>query len=250
MAVDAVFAPLSNLPRLSTRRSLTDAVHDLLRDAITDGTLEPGTRLREVIIARQLDVSATPVREALRRLGEAGLVETSPHRGASVVSVSPADLVNLYEIHEVLESYAVSSAARRFSRWEESIADRDGAVDSIGALISAMDSVVTNADQSAFNRLDLAFHRQLNGLGGNDLMTDEIEQIHRRIQSARIRFEVHLPDRPARSQVQHRELLSTIVNGNAAAALALAKEHIHAVRDVVVALLREDVPATHHHHPA
>jgi len=243
MGTQGILGNLTDLPAIDRRRSLTDAVHDLLRDAIANGVLGPGTRLPEVTIARQLDVSATPVREALRRLGEAGLVETVPHRGASVVSCSPVDLANLYEIHEVLEGHAVRSATIRLAALP---AEECGAIlASLASVADGLDAVVSHVDQRDFNRLDLILHGKINVISGNDLLADEIEQIHRRIQTARIRFEVQLPDRPARSQDQHRALLKLMERGDAEGAMTLAREHIHAVRDVVISLLR----ASAHGHP-
>jgi len=243
MGTQGILGNLTDLPALDRRRSLTDAVHDLLRDAIANGVLGPGTRLPEVTIARQLDVSATPVREALRRLGEAGLVETIPHRGASVVSCSPVDLANLYEIHEVLEGHAVRSATVRLATLPSEV--RSAILASLVTVADGLDAVVSHVDQREFNRLDLILHRKINVISGNDLLADEIEQIHRRIQTARIRFEVHLPDRLARSQDQHRALLKLMERGDAEGAMTLAREHIHAVRDVVISLLR----ASAHGHP-
>jgi len=243
MTIQGAFGNLTDLPALDHRRSLTDAVHDLLRDAIANGVLGPGARLPEVTIARQLDVSATPVREALRRLGEAGLVETIPHRGASVASCSPVDLANLYEIHEVLEGHAVRSATVRLAALPSEV--RGAILASLVTVADGLDAVVSHVDQREFNRLDLILHRKINVISGNDLLADEIEQIHRRIQTARIRFEVHLPDRPARSQDQHRALLKLMERGDAEGAMTLAREHIHAVRDVVISLLR----ASAHGHP-
>jgi len=104
------------LPRLEARRSLADSVHHALGEAITHGTIAPGTRLREVDVATRLGVSATPVREALRRLEREGLVTVTPHRGATVVTYTPAEIANLYEVHEVLESHAVRRATEASDR--------------------------------------------------------------------------------------------------------------------------------------
>lgn len=236
MTATSPLSRLDALPPLQAHRSLTDAVHDALREAITHGVIGPGTRLPEVTIARQLDVSPTPVREALRRLGEEGLVQTSPHRGAMVVLCTPADLANLYELHEVLEQHAVSRAAERVA------ADPGAyraAIEQLHALLGALDQAVPDSDQTGFNRLDLRFHRTLNAIAGNALLTDEIEQVHRRIQSARMRFDVQLPDRPARSQAQHRALVEAVSAGDVARAQELAGEHVRAVRDLVISLLAE-----------
>lgn len=215
------------LPRLEPRRSLADAVHHALGEAITHGTMAPGARLREVEVATQLGVSATPVREALRRLEREGLVTVSPHRGATVVAFTPAEIADLYEVHEILESHAVRRAAE--------VADRD--TSALERLLVEEEATLTEPDQQAFNRLDLRFHRTLNDLSGNAPLAELTEQVHRRIQSVRIRFEVHLPDRPTQSHAQHKELIAAVHDGNADRAEALARAHIRTVRDAVLKIL-------------
>lgn len=219
-----------DLPRLASRRSLSDAVHHALQEEITDGKLRPGTRLREVAIANQLSVSTTPVREALRRLEREGLIATSSHRGATVASVSPATMANLYELHETLEAFAVRRAAER--------GNHD--LSSLWELIGQIDDSITFPEQTAFNRLDLKFHRNLNDLGGNQQVAELIEQTHRRIQSARVHFDIHLPDRPRHSHAQHRSMLEAVAKGDADEAERIARLHIHSVREPVLRILEGD----------
>ena len=217
----------AELPQLDSRRSLSDSVHHTLREAITDGKFRPGTRLREVAIAKHLAVSATPVREALRRLEREGLIETSSHRGATVAEVSPAVMANLYELHETLESFAVRRVAER----------RTHDLRPLWQIIERIDESVSLPDQTIFNRLDLEFHRMLNDLSGNQQIAELIEQTHRRIQSARVHFDIHLPDRPRLSHVQHRSMLDAVARGDADDAEALARLHIRSVRTPVLRIL-------------
>ena len=220
---------LAGLRVLGARRPLADAVSDALREAITDGMLAPGTRLREVSLARHFTVSATPVREALRRLEREGLVEADPHRGAAVAALRPEEIVDLYEVHEVLECRAVRRAAeaehRDLARLEALLAEAEG--------------VLSGPDHVAFNRLDLAFHRALNGLGGNAPLAELIEQVHRRIQGVRLRSAGHLPGRPALSHAQHLALLEAVRRRDAEQAEGLARAHIRSVRDAVVGVLAD-----------
>lgn len=222
------------LPRLEPRRSLADAVHYALSEAITQGTIAPGARLREVEIATQLGVSATPVREALRRLEREGLVAVVPHRGATVVTFTPAEIANLYEIHEVLESHAVRRATEA--------SDRDTAA--LERILAETEATLLQPDQRAFNRLDIRFHRTLNELSGNVPLAELTEQIHRRIQSVRIRFDLHLPDRPVQSHAQHKALVAAVRDGDIDRAEALARGHIQTVRDAVLRMLGEPAEGT------
>ncbi len=222
-----------NPVRIDTGRSLSDTVHLALREAITDGQFTPGTRLREVAIANALKVSPTPVREALRRLEREGLVETTSHRGATVADVSPTVMANLYDLHETLEAHAVRRAAER--------SPHDLAP--VRKLLKQLDKSIELPNQTTFNRLDLRFHRALNELSGNTQLAELIEQTHRRVQAARARFDIHLPDRPRRSQAQHHEMLDAVARGDADRAEQLARQHITSIRDTVLLML-EEVPTT------
>ena len=99
-------------------RSLADHAFDRLLEAITLGELEPGTRLSETLLARQLGVSRGPLREAIRRLEGRKLVVRTPNVGPHIVSLTPADLVEIFHIREHLEGLAVRFAAERMSNAE------------------------------------------------------------------------------------------------------------------------------------
>ena len=110
------------------RRKVTDWVYEEIREAIIDLRLPPGEPLREAAIAAQLGVSKTPVREALARLEQEGLVETTSFKGAVVSEYSPRDLEEIYELRELLEGAAARAAAagrpprRRWTRLQEIVA--------------------------------------------------------------------------------------------------------------------------------
>jgi DNA-binding GntR family transcriptional regulator len=101
----AVFQPRPD------RQLVTDWVYEEIRGAIVDLRLEPGAPLREAAIASQLGVSKTPVREALGRLEQEGLVEATSFKGAVVTDYSERDLQEIYELRELLEGVAVRAAA-------------------------------------------------------------------------------------------------------------------------------------------
>jgi len=93
------------------RRKVTDWVYEEIRQAIIELRLHPDEPLREAAIAAQLGVSKTPIREALGRLEQEGLVETVPFKGAVVSGYSPRDLEEIYELRALLEGAAVRTAA-------------------------------------------------------------------------------------------------------------------------------------------
>lgn len=87
----------------------------LIRDAIVEGTLEPGRRLKEEELARELGISRTPVREALLTLEKEGLVELPPKRGATIKAFTLEELDDAYELRALLEGHAARLAALRMT---------------------------------------------------------------------------------------------------------------------------------------
>jgi DNA-binding GntR family transcriptional regulator len=105
---------LTGLARRGGHRTLAEQAFATLHEAIVTGLLEPGDRLPIEEVASTLRMSPMPVREALRRLEAAGMVESLPHRGARVTELSIGDLQEVYEARLVLEPRAVRHAAERF----------------------------------------------------------------------------------------------------------------------------------------
>jgi len=99
------------LPRVQQGRVLADWVTASLREAILNGYFEPGEKVDQDLIAEELEVSRTPVREALRRLEFEGFVEVRPHHGAFIAKVSHQDIREVYEIRKLLEAEIVRQVA-------------------------------------------------------------------------------------------------------------------------------------------
>jgi DNA-binding GntR family transcriptional regulator len=99
-----------DLPPLSADHSRSDRVYLRLKEAITSVALRPGTSLVEAEVARQLGVSTTPVREALQRLGQDGLVVLSRFRGATVAEITATDVREIFELRVAFEPMAAEQA--------------------------------------------------------------------------------------------------------------------------------------------
>ncbi len=95
------------------RPSLVDSVYETLLEAIVSGQLAPGSELNSVMLAEQLDVSRTPVTEAIKLLAHDGVVEQINHRRARVARLSREELTEIYEVRNVLETAAAERAARQ-----------------------------------------------------------------------------------------------------------------------------------------
>jgi DNA-binding GntR family transcriptional regulator len=140
---------------------LSDQVYDLIRGRLIAHEFEPGSRLVESDIARQLSVSQAPVREALRRLAHEGLVLQLPRRGSFVAEVSTQEARDAYEVRAALEPMAVKGALEHLS--DELLAELDG---HIQEMLAAADA----DDLPAFIDADVRFHRTVWTASGNELL--------------------------------------------------------------------------------
>ncbi len=95
---------------------LRDVVFNKLRDEILYGKLKPGERLMEIAISERLGVSRTPVREAIRKLEQEGLVDMYPRRGAQVKGITEKALADALEARKTLETFTVNAACSRITR--------------------------------------------------------------------------------------------------------------------------------------
>ena len=140
------------------RTVLREQVKDVLLERILRGDLEPGERLVETRLARELGTSQAPVREALRDLELLRLVESEPFRGARVRAVDDSQLLSVFPVRAVLEELAAAEAARN--------PDRD--LDALDSELDAMREAAEAADWRAQITHDLAFHRTMVELAGNE----------------------------------------------------------------------------------
>jgi DNA-binding GntR family transcriptional regulator len=92
---------------LVARQALRETASNAIRDAILDGRLKPGIRLREVELAQRLGISRAPLREAIRQLELEGLLMSTPHRGTFVMSFSAEDAREIYTLRATLEGLAI-----------------------------------------------------------------------------------------------------------------------------------------------
>lgn len=209
-------------PLLPQRSALTDRVYELLKARIIDLDLAPGARLNADRLGTELDVSPTPVREALNRLAAEGIVTVAPYRGFRVSALlDREDLVRLLRARQVLECAAVEQTA---------LVREDSALQELAALVQSMDELVTgrSLDVKAFNAADAAFHRLTVGASGNRFLVQALDALHVHVQIAR-HYQGRSVVEARRANKEHRLLLAALVAGDGTAASARARAHIDAV---------------------
>ena len=143
-------------------RSLRDVAYDDIRDAILSGALQPGQRVKERDVAAQMGISTTPVKEALRRLEQEGLVVSQPRRGAIVSGLATIPVEEIEEIRGTLEAIAARFAASRLTAAELS---------RLEALVADMATLTREMREPQRRVQDVsAFHRLILGGSRNDFL--------------------------------------------------------------------------------
>jgi DNA-binding GntR family transcriptional regulator len=205
-------------------------VHDELRDAILDGALAPGERLRAEALAARFGTSRTPIREALVMLERHGLVEILPRRGAVVSSFDVADLLELYEIRALIEPHAAALAAERIDeeRWVRldavcREADRRG----IGSAEAIDDQI----------RLNEEFHRIVVDSADSPRLTAALRAVADVPRGFRTAF-WRSPAQADQSLYCHRELVRALERRQSALAEAVMRMHILGAREFLMEVAR------------
>jgi DNA-binding GntR family transcriptional regulator len=211
-------------PDALERDTTAKVVAERLRVEIQQGTLAPGTRLRQNDVAKRFAVSTTPVREAFAKLQAEGLVRIDPHRGAVVFHPSVDDVLEFYEIREALESLAVSHAIRRL---DESVAA------DLNELIAKMKET---EDPRTWLRLNDEFHLRLYASAGRPRLSTLIENLR---DASAPYIHMFVASRPLsqRGNEEHRAILDACLDGNVQLAQQAIRDHLrHAAEDLAMYL--------------
>ncbi len=144
---------------LLQRDTSLEGVLDLLREKIIDGSFSPGMQLKQSVLASQLGVSISPVREALIRLVEEGLVENSPYRGMFVRRFNPSDVEEIYQLRLALEFLAIQLTLPKLQV--------PAALEKADRLMCQIQEAEEAQDFEQATLADLNFHRYLVELSGN-----------------------------------------------------------------------------------
>jgi len=201
-----------------------------IRQAIVEGAYRPGERLVEQRIAADLELSRTPIREALRMLHSEGLVRIEPNRGAAVRGLTKDGIADLYELRARLESYAAELAATRATEDQRSRL-QDAATRFEAAATAATRGGIE--DVRAVFRLNDEFHLTiLEAAGHEQLITTLVATVdHPLVFQA---FRQYDPHAMARSAEFHGLICETVCAGDGPRAARLMHEHVLQGRDVLI----------------
>ncbi len=195
---------------------MAEVAYRAIRKRILDNVWAPGTQALEGALALELSMSRTPVREALIRLSNEGLVEVIPRHGMRVLPVSPADMREIYQVLTSLESMAAELVART----------KPGAAE-LAPLDKAsrdMERALKRDDLDAWAEADERFHRHLVEMCGNAKLAAIVFNYWDRAHRARM-VTLRMRPRPVNSTREHLAIVEAIRRGDADAAGTLVRAH-------------------------
>ena len=213
------------------RESLADRVRQVLIDRIVGGAYPPGTRLIEMQIARELNISQTPIREALRALEAGRLVETQPYRGTRVRRIGDSERREACQVRAVLEELAARLGAARLREHLRGLrAEADAAL-----------AAARHNDVARYLHHNVRFHRMIIEAADNAVLRRTWESLGFSV-GARVRAARTASDMIAVAK-EHRQIIDALARGDGKAAGRLLRRHV----EVIVENASEAEPHTSNH---
>jgi DNA-binding GntR family transcriptional regulator len=204
------------------RRALRDDVREALVNAILGGEFHPGDRIIETRVARQLGVSQSTVREALRELEQLGMVVTLPNRGASVKPLTRRDVTEMYEMRALIEGHAARDVATRLT--EVDSAD-------VETLVAEMVQLANAGDVQGLIKRDVAFHSRICQLADNALLMRLWSAVNPHLWTyVAVRGLLGMP--PTQVARRHFEVVDALRSGDPDRAEQSLRTHLLELRDL------------------
>lgn len=202
--------------------SIADQVFETLEQNILSGEYERGDTLTEIKLSERLGVSRTPIREALRRLEQEHIVE-STSKGARVIGISAKDIADIREIRLRLEGLA--------SRWAAERADDEG-LKALKETVELQEFYTQKNDPDSLKNIDSRFHQTIYILSGSHSMRDVLEPLHRKLLKYR-RVSLGEPLRAQKSLQEHQAIYEAIAAHDGDSAERLTVLHVQKAHDAI-----------------
>lgn len=206
-------------------------VYSAMRELLVSGEFAPGTRLNEVHLAEMFDVSRGPLRDALRKLSNEGLVEIVPHRGAFIPALGLTEVGELYEYREALEVMVVRLVCERAS---------DDELKNLRNLLNQTQQLLASEPQRGYPE-EPDWHRALYQLCGNQLLVTRLTELHTKVRLARSQSS-RKHDRAEEAFHEHKALLEAVLARDSEEAQRAMSEHMQRSLERFRAFIKEERP--------
>ncbi|WP_224815952.1 GntR family transcriptional regulator [Hasllibacter sp. MH4015] len=212
-----------------TKSPAPASAYEQIRARILNGEIRPGDRLREVELADDLGLSRTPVREAIRRLEQDGIVEHAAHKGAVVRSLDQSSITELYTIREVLEGTAARLAAQHANSAE---------IDALEEVLATQPPESADLDAAEASRRNAIFHGAIGQAAHNRFLLSAMDGISSAL-TLLGPTTLSMQGRIDAARDEHRAILAAIAARDANRAEEAARAHIRAAHRARLRLIYE-----------
>jgi len=199
-------------------------VYESIREAIISGQFPSGTKLTVDMLSEELKVSRTPVKEALVRLEREGLVENIPRRGMFVARIDIEDAIEIYELREVLEGFAVRKLCENLD--EETLKE-------LKELLEEGEKFIPQGELKKYSDVDEKFHKIIWDKSKNKRLFKFLENIRSQIRLL-MASSVNIPGRAEDSLKEHKNILKALEERNPNLAEEYMKIHIRNTKEVAL----------------
>lgn len=208
--------PSHNLFESSKHGTLGNKIFDLLRDRILNEEYHTGEKLNELTLVKELNISRTPIREALKQLELEGLVESIPNKGVYVKGFSPRDIDDMFEIRKELEALAIKMAIARMDEIH---------LAKIKDVFDLMEFYTAKKDQAKVDELNILYHETIYQATQSNYFEQLLKDIHYYV-SVTSRHCLKDVSRMDTALEEHRAILEMIEDQDEDEAAALVRRHI------------------------
>ena len=215
-------------------RSLEEHVYERLEEDILTGVYKRAEPLTELAISARFNISRTPVRAAIHRLAEEGLVKLSPNKGAVVTGISRDDIIDIYKIRMRLDGLAAAMAAEKMT---------DEEIKMLRDSVELSEFYTKKHDAEHQKELDTAFHAMIYTASGSRMLAGILKELHKKAKLYR-KISLGASARAEKSILEHKDILEAIEARDSAAAERLTQNHVKkALAGILSGLAREEKEA-------
>ena len=209
---------------------LRELVFTTLRQAILKGEIQPGERLMEIQLAEKMGVSRTPIREAIRKLANEGLVTMIPRKGAIVAGISEKMLMDVLQVRMTLEKMAYECAFKYIT---------DEQIEELKETEKKFEESVKKNDLVQIAEMDEKFHYTIYNAAQNDKLKEILTNLRENMYRYRMEY---AKNKDSRDQLikEHNEMIDTLVKRDSVEGLKIVEEHIRNQEKVILEKIEED----------
>lgn len=205
------------LPKINDYGLLRERAYSILKSYIIEGELKEGAKITEAEISKQLGVSTTPVREAIRMLAVEGLITINPNKRMVISQITTEDVIEVYELRKVLCGLAAKLLA-------EKITEQD--VLKFNSIMAEMEAFAENDDFKRFSGVADQFHTLISQLSGNKRLERFSNILHDQVYRFRIKS-LKVEGRMKKSLDEHKRILEALKKRNSKLSFKYCQEHLN-----------------------